>query len=118
MESLPRDEDKERLLSFVIESTYLRLGLGLDASLELRAKAFFLAWGGVLTIAFEGWPTPILTLKSSLDSYGPDKVLRLEKENFGSKWPKSTLAAIHDTASPLTMRSVLILTIQKTLKSF
>lgn len=80
---------------------------GIEPTLEiLRARAhrtpkglfrparYFLAGSGVLTLAFEGFPTPFLDLKEAL-------VHGLHPEYPGSLWPKITLAAQADP-HPLT----------------
>ncbi|KAI8621589.1 hypothetical protein BC830DRAFT_158833 [Chytriomyces sp. MP71] len=63
---------------------------------KLEPKAFFVAWRGVLTLAFSGFPAPLRALKTQLDAFP------LRRENAGSKWPKMTLGAFSDHAKPLT----------------
>ncbi|KAK9815519.1 hypothetical protein WJX72_004976 [[Myrmecia] bisecta] len=58
----------------------------------LQPKAFFVSWQGVLTLAFRGFPTALITLKAALQRHHP----ALATENSGSKWPKTTLGAIKD----------------------
>ncbi len=60
---------------------------------------FFVAWDGVLTLAYKGFPQELANLKSELDLHFPE----LPKENPGSKWPKTSLAALSDASSPLTL---------------
>jgi hypothetical protein len=56
----------------------------------------------VLTLAFSAWPTPLRHLKQRLNQYesvraDAKRALRpLVPENDGSKWPKTTLAALKD----------------------
>jgi hypothetical protein len=71
------------------------------AACELRPRAFFLAWQGVLTLAFEGWPPSLAALKGALNAAGG-----LKTEGAGSKWPKATLAASADGAPPLTLEEL------------
>ncbi|KAL3901746.1 MAG: hypothetical protein SGCHY_000374 [Lobulomycetales sp.] len=62
-------------------------------SVALSARTFFVAWNGVLCLAFSGFPRPLAALKTALLLHpGPP-------ENFGSKWPKISLAALNDTCS-------------------
>lgn len=59
----------------------------------LRPAAFFVAWSGVLVVAFDGFPPPLEALKAALDAHhGPS----LLAESPGSRWPKSTLGAVID----------------------
>eukprot|EP00961_Rhodomonas_salina_P203197 2741754-Rhodomonas_salina.1 len=76
-----------------------------DVSLAgLKAESFLVAWGGVLTLAFSAWPTPIRQLKQRLNDRaawtarmaGNRTPPPLVPENDGSKWPKSSLAALKD----------------------
>ena len=66
----------------------------------LTPLSFFLAWNGVLVLTYEGFPPSLEGVKSRLNSahcslFGP--------ENFGSKWPKTTLAATADGATLLSL---------------
>ncbi|KAJ3257832.1 hypothetical protein HDU77_002517 [Chytriomyces hyalinus] len=63
---------------------------------RLEPKAFFVAWRGVLTLAFTGFPVELVELKQRLDT------LPLRRENQGSKWPKMTLGALADDSKVLT----------------
>ncbi|KAJ3222766.1 hypothetical protein HDU81_009616 [Chytriomyces hyalinus] len=63
---------------------------------RLEPKAFFVAWRGVLTLAFTGFPVELVGLKQKLDT------LPLRRENQGSKWPKMTLGALADDSKVLT----------------
>lgn len=59
---------------------------------SLRAARFFVAGSGVLTLAFHGFTSGILRLKSALgDGLAP--------EYQGSTWPKITLAALAEPRS-------------------
>lgn len=68
---------------------------------ELQPSDFFLAWNGVLTLVFEGFPFPLTAIKQALNNI-PD----LKNENFGSMWPKATLAATNDDSLPLTLQEL------------
>lgn len=48
----------------------------------LRPNAFFVAWNGVLTLVYTGFPPPLERLKRALNE---SAALGLKKENFGSK---------------------------------
>ena len=66
---------------------------GLDAgSVCFRAKSFFVAWNGVLTLAFDGYPSSLVSAKVELLKTCP----ALRKENSGSNWPKFTLGVLRD----------------------
>ena len=60
----------------------------------LRPCAYFVAWNGVLTLVYSGFPPVLTQLKDRLNEPSSG----LKKENFGSKWPKSTLGALADGA--------------------
>ena len=65
----------------------------------LRPCAYFVAWNGVLTLVYTGFPPLLAKVKAQLN----EPVHGLKPENFGSKWPKTTLGALNDDASPLTL---------------
>lgn len=58
----------------------------------LRARAFFVAWNGVLTMAYEGWTEGVARYKRALN----DPEVGLQEEAHGSKWPKTSLACLRD----------------------
>ncbi|CAB9506456.1 expressed unknown protein [Seminavis robusta] len=66
---------------------------------SIRPYCLFVAWNGVLTLVYEGFPPSLIQAKEIMSSSIPN----LKKENFGSKWPKSTLAAVFDTAPEMTL---------------
>jgi hypothetical protein len=68
---------------------------------RLSPAAFFLAWQGVLVLAFAGWPPSLASLKKELNA-----IYLLPTENAGSRWPKATLAATLDNAPPLTLEEL------------
>ena len=59
---------------------------------ELRPKQFFVAWSGVMTLAWEGFPPKIKALKRKINDAFPE----LPAENPGSKWAKTTLGCLRD----------------------
>ena len=61
---------------------------------ELRPKAFFVAWSGVLTLAWEGFPPAIASLKRRIASAFP----ALPPEKPGSRWAKTTLGCLREGA--------------------
>lgn len=66
----------------------------------LRPRAFFVAWSGVLTLVFEGWPPPAARFKASLRAaHGAC----LPAEDPGSRFPKVTLAALRASRTPLEL---------------
>lgn len=60
-------------------------------SCVLRAEAFFVAWNGVVTLAYSGFPPGLARVKEDAQA-----AMGSAKENFGSKWPKTTLGALRD----------------------
>ena len=63
----------------------------------LRPCAYFVAWNGVLTMVYDGFPPVLARIKARLNEQD------LAPENFGSLWPKTTLGALHDDAPPLSL---------------
>ena len=64
----------------------------------LRPQTYFVAWNGVLALVYAGFPPVLAGIKARLNEEGA-----LAPENFGSRWPKTTLAALHDDAPPLSL---------------
>ena len=60
---------------------------------RLYPYRFFIAWHGVITLAFRRFPDSLLTIKNRLNQ----STLNLVPENDGSRWPKMTLAALSPT---------------------
>ena len=58
----------------------------------MRARRYVVAWNGVLTLAYEGLPRPLVELKARLR----EASAALPAENPGSLWPKTTVAALRD----------------------
>ncbi|ELR16682.1 uncharacterized protein ACA1_089300 [Acanthamoeba castellanii str. Neff] len=73
--------------------------VGRTASTELRPWAFLVAWDGVLTLAYRGFPCSLVDLKQHIGHHFPE----LPPENPGSKWPKTTLGALAEGSPPLTL---------------
>ena len=67
-------------------------------SCVLRPRTYFVAWNGVLTLVYDGFPPVLAGIKARLNEEDG-----LPPENFGSRWPKTTLAALHDDAPPLSL---------------
>eukprot|EP01018_Ginkgo_biloba_P016589 Gb_26386 [translate_table: standard] len=59
----------------------------------LRPLEFFVAWQGVLTIAYSGFPPNLCKLKKRIHL----ELSGLMKENPGSMWPKTSLACLKDS---------------------
>lgn len=76
----------------------------------LEPLGFFVAWHGVLVLAWRGFPAPLSDLKSRIEqaamasdgaaAAGPG--VQLKAEGAGSKWPKISLAVVRDAAPPLS----------------
>ncbi len=60
---------------------------------QLVPESFFIAWNGVLVLVFRKFTSSILSLKAEIDSSLESVIC---KENPGSKYPKSTIAALAD----------------------
>ena len=61
---------------------------------ELRPKAFFVAWSGVMTLAWEGFPPAMASLKRRIARAFP----ALSPEKPGSRWAKTTLGCLKEGA--------------------
>ena len=70
-------------------------------SCVLRPQTYFVAWNGVLTLVYDGFPPVLAGIKARLNEEDG-----LPPENFGSRWPKTTLAALRDAAPPLSLAEV------------
>jgi hypothetical protein len=69
----------------------------------LVPKSFFMAWGGVLVVAFDGFPPALAAVKQALNAHLAGQCAGHSREPFGSRWPKATLAATKDGRPPLTL---------------
>ena len=58
----------------------------------VQAGQFFISWNGVPTLAYTGFSPVLLTIKKEIKSSLPS----INKENPGSRWPKTTLGALND----------------------
>lgn len=58
----------------------------------LRPYCFFVSWQGVLTLAYRGFPPQLVALKQQISDYYQS----LPKESPGSRWPKTSLAALKE----------------------
>eukprot|EP00913_Durusdinium_trenchii_P032869 g30770.t1 len=68
------------------------LALQMEAPCVIEPCSYLVAFSGVLTLRFRGFPPQLIRLKEQVrDSYGG-----LAKEGPGSLWPKSTLGALAD----------------------
>ena len=67
-------------------------------SCVLRPQTYFVAWNGVLALVYKGFPPVLAGIKARLNEEDD-----LPPENFGSRWPKTTLAALKDDAPPLSL---------------
>jgi hypothetical protein len=59
---------------------------------QLVPKQFFVAWSGVVTLAWSGFPPQLAELKRAIAETFPD----LPDENPGSRWAKTTLGCLRD----------------------
>jgi hypothetical protein len=67
-----------------------------------RECAFFVAWNGVIVLVYEGFPLSLVNAKKCIQESVPN----LKPENFGSKWPKTTLGALQDDADDFTVEEL------------
>ena len=77
---------------------------GIVPTCRLIPSSYFIAWNGVIVLVYAGFPPPIASLKASLND--PSNGFPFRKEGFGSKWPKTTLGALRDDATPLTLEEL------------
>jgi hypothetical protein len=61
---------------------------------SLRARSFFIARNGVLTLAYDGWPAPIVALQRRLAGLALGGRPLLARLNPGAEWPKTTLSPL------------------------
>ena len=61
------------------------------------ACCLFISWNGCIVLVYDGFPPPLVQAKMRIANNN-DVMLRLKEENFGSKWPKTTLGAVNDGA--------------------
>ena len=69
-----------------------------ETACTLHPACFFVAWNGVLTLVYRGFPCSLARLKQRLAE--AETSLGLCGESFGSRWPKTTLGALRDGAPP------------------
>ncbi len=73
------------------------------AACSLRANEFFVAWNGVLTLVYTGFPPAMARIKARL---GAVPWARFRPENSGSMWPKTTLGALREGSPPLKLEEL------------
>lgn len=78
-------EDDSDASTSILDSTCATFG----ESCVLRGRGFFVAWHGVLTFAYAGWPRALDGLKDALESQQ-----LAQRENPGSKWPKTSIGCL------------------------
>ncbi|KAK1740367.1 hypothetical protein QTG54_009317 [Skeletonema marinoi] len=66
------------------------------------ACCLFISWNGCIVLVYDGFPPPLVQAKMRITNNN-DVMLRLKEENFGSKWPKTTLGAVNDGADELSL---------------
>eukprot|EP00882_Tetradesmus_deserticola_P029489 GHRQ01033034.1.p1 GENE.GHRQ01033034.1~~GHRQ01033034.1.p1 ORF type:complete len:222 (+),score=63.81 GHRQ01033034.1:84-668(+) len=72
--------------------THLDYLLRNTQSCVLRPYCFFVSWQGVLTLAYRGFPPALASLKQQISDFYQS----LSKESPGSRWPKTSLAAVRE----------------------
>lgn len=58
----------------------------------------FISWNGCIVLVYDGFPPPLVQAKTRIASNNNAAL----HENFGSKWPKTTLGAVTDDADELS----------------
>ena len=69
-------------------------------------QALFIAWNGVIVLVYDRFPPSLVQAKTKIASNNNNDdgvMLHLTEENFGSKWPKTTLGAVRDGVDELTL---------------
>ena len=89
----------QRCASLVREQLPLLMQRACTQCCMLYPCSFFVAWNGVLTLVYEGFPAPLARLKSHLN----EPHLHVKPENSGSKWPKTTMGALIDDAPEFSL---------------
>jgi hypothetical protein len=64
------------------------------------ACCLFVSWNGCIVLVYDGFPPPLVQAKTRIADN--NAALHLTEENFGSKWPKTTLGAVNDGADDLS----------------
>mmetsp|Transcript_71500 Transcript_71500/g.221787 ORF Transcript_71500/g.221787 Transcript_71500/m.221787 type:complete len:134 (+) Transcript_71500:466-867(+) len=59
----------------------------------LEPRALFVAWSGVITLAYAGWPPQAVAAKARFHEVTGSA---LAPEQPGSRWPKTTLGALRE----------------------
>ncbi len=62
----------------------------------------FVSWNGCICVVYDGFPPPLAQAKRRITDNN-NAALHLKEENFGSKWPKTTLGAVMDDADALSV---------------
>lgn len=65
-----------------------------------RRSPLFVAWNGVMALVYEGFPRSLTEAKRRLAAMSLPGIGG--EESFGSKWPKTTLAAVEDDSPDIT----------------
>ena len=63
--------------------------------------SLFVTWNGCIVFVYDGFPPPLVQAKTRIENNN-NAALHLKEENFGSKWPKTTLGAVLDGADELS----------------
>ena len=96
----PEDGEHYSHLKQVIQPLLIKAQIP-ACTLQLHSKTpFFVAWGGTIVMVFKGFPPSLLKAKDVIQNSMPN----LKPENVGSKWPKTTLAAVFDNAPELSLQ--------------
>ncbi|KAF6251300.1 hypothetical protein COO60DRAFT_1561459 [Scenedesmus sp. NREL 46B-D3] len=80
---VPLSSTSETHLEYLVRNTQ---------SCVLRPYCFFVSWQGVLTLAYRGFPPALVSLKQQIGDFYQS----LPKESPGSRWPKTSLAAVRE----------------------
>ena len=75
-----------------VDSRIVRQIVEATPATSVKPMEFFVAWSGVMCLAYEGFTRPLLDIKRDIGNAVPG----LKPENPGSAWPKTTLGALRD----------------------
>ena len=62
--------------------------------------SLFVTWNGCIVLVYDGFPPPLVQAKTRIENN--NNALHLKEENFGSKWPKTTLGAVLNGADEMS----------------
>jgi len=106
-ESAKKNKDSKKVMEGTLRSATLEDLVAATTACHLKPRQFFVAYHGVLTLAFSGFPPSLVLLKDQIAKvifihiaskikHFKQNYPSLRPEYFGSRWPKVTLGALKD----------------------